>query len=230
MEREILIIDADVTTCYSIKSGFKKERTEVHCAFTAADGIGCFAKQSYALVIMDINFEDIDGFTLLDTILRIKQVPVLVISECIATSIKVAVLKRGADDFLAKPFEMEECMARVEAILRRYVQMDSNSTEEIIYGCLRIHVRQRMVFLNGVHIKLTRREFDLLIHMVSNPGIVFTYEQLYERFWRDQFVDGRNSVGCQIRRLRRKLGNAEYIESVWDVGYRFNIKQRKEET
>lgn len=227
MKNHVLIIDHDKATCKDIKYSLASDTTDAYYCLTVQDGLTELAKKDYELVILSISFPETDGMELLQTMRRLKTMPILLLSTSANLDDKVRAFQLGADDYLTKPFEIEECLARAYAMLRRYTELNtikSRAYSIVAYNNLVIRPEGRQVLLCGKPLNLTRREFDLLCLLASHPGRVYTFEQLYEQLWPDEYLNSKNTVVCQVQRLRKKLTGTDFIEAVREVGYRFKDK------
>lgn len=223
-KNRVLIIDCDTNTCKEIKYSLQSETTEACYTTTAAEGLAELARKDYELVILNVSFPETDGMRVLQTLRDMKPMPILLLSASASLDDKVMALRAGADDYLVKPFVLEEFLARCEAMMRRFTLLNVHKTQAITVvecGDLMIEVETRQVFLNGRPLNLTRREFDLLSLLAFHPGRIFTFEQLYEQCWQQDYIGGQNSVMCQVKRLRQKLGGQGCIETIRGIGYRF---------
>lgn len=227
-KNRVLIIDYDLNTCKEIKYSLSSDTTEAYYVLTIQEGIRELAQKAYETVILNISFPQEDGLMILRTMRTMDTVPILVLSATPDTENKIKALRHGADDYMVKPFDTEECLARVEAMLRRYTVLAPKGKRYFALAAhddLVVDKEHRLALLNGKHLQLSKKEFDLLSLFVFNQNKVYTFEQLYEMFWSDiWYPDSKNSVICQIKRLRRKLGGADYIETIRQVGYRFKSK------
>lgn len=227
MKNNVLIIDSDKETCKEIKYSLASNTTDAYYCLTIQDGLSALARKDYELVILNISFPETDGMELLHTMRRLKPMPILLLSTSAALDDKVRAFQLGADDYLTKPFEIEECLARVYAMLRRFTELNHLKTRAysiVSYNDLVIKQEGRQAMLCGKSLDLTRREYELLCLFAAHPGRVYTFEQIYEQLWPDEYLDGKNSVVCQVRRLRKKLTGSDFIENVRDVGFRFKDK------
>lgn len=227
MYKKVLIIDDDIQTCKKIKYNLQNEDTNVYYALSVQDALQKLMSRNYELVIMDVYLSEMNGMDLLSVMRQMKPMPILVMSTKGSIEEKVKALTIGADDYITKPFVTEECLARSQALIRRFTELNTIMQRRyIMVTCedLIVNKEHRQVFLKGKRLSLTRKEFDMLNLLVSHPEIVFTFEQLYENIWNDEYINAKNSVVCQVRRLRKKL-NDHYIESVRDVGYRFRSRR-----
>ena len=235
MKKKVLIIDDDLTVCREIQYALQGDTTEVYCANSAGDGLEQLARQPFCLVIMDVLLSETDGLTLLQMIRRMKPVPILVLTSDSGQDGKVSALKAGADSYMNKPFEMEECLAQSQALMRLYMEL--HGTEQRCYTLafgmdLIIDPVRHQATLKGEPLDLTRKEFDLLFCLALHAGQVLSREQLYSHVWpNDNDFDVDASIKNHITKLRKKLspGGKEYIENIWGVGYRFTSEDKDEQ-
>lgn len=223
-KNRVLIIDHDLQTCKEIKYNLCSEMREAYYTLTVQEGLTELAKKDYELVILNICFPETDGMELLKTMRKLKPMPILLLSTSAALDDKVRAFQIGADDYLTKPFATEECLARAYALLRRFTELNplhSRAYSIAAQGDLVIKPGKRQALLNGRPLRLTYREYELLSLFASHPERVFTFEQLYEQVWAEPYIGSKNSVVCEVQRLRKKLGGTGLIENVREVGYRF---------
>ncbi|RJE46655.1 MULTISPECIES: response regulator transcription factor [unclassified Dehalobacter] len=229
MRKSILIIDDDLKICRLIKNNLENELTDVHYELSYQNGLDNFMKHQYCLVIMDFLLLETADLTMLKIMRHSKPVPILILSANASTADKVRALKSGADDVLSKPFEVEECVARAEALIRRYIELrnDADNIYTLVFGLeLLIDPQYRIVVLKGQRLELTKKEFDILYLFARHPLQVLTRVQIYDQIWDSESVfNPDDTVRFHIQGLRKKLGaidEASYFETVWGVGYRFN--------
>lgn len=220
----VLVIDNDLVVCKEIKYNLDCENIDVYYCLTVREGIKRLSGQTYELVILNTSIPEIDGLELLKAIRQFQNMPILLLSASGDLSEKIEALHSGADAYLAKPLEPEELFAHIHALVRRYTDdLKHKNTRSYIlmpFHNLTIHTDKRQAFLEGRRLDLTRREFDTLVLFAKHPEQVFTFEQLYEALWADEYINDKNSVKCHVKRLRKKLGGTDFIESVRDIGYR----------
>lgn len=228
MKKKVLIIDDDISVCKEIKYALQNETTDAYYATSVSDGFELFTKQHFCLVIMDIILSEADGVGLLQTIRQTKPVPILVLSSKTGIDEKVSALKAGANAYLHKPYELEECLAHAQSLMELY--SDLHTTESRCYTLafgmdLVIDPVRHQATLKGEPLNLTRKEFELLFTLASHAGQVLSREQLYSLVWSES--NGYNIdelIKTHIKTLRRKLTPAgvEYIKNVWGIGYQFS--------
>lgn len=200
-------------------------------AYGGAEGLELVSEHdsAYSLIILDVMMPDIDGFQVLQKIRETSNVPVLMLTAKSDEEDKVAGLRMGADDYLTKPFSLNELMARVNSLIRRFTTLNPTSTIDINNLTLKnmvIDKENRIVSINAVPVDLTSKEFDLLYFLASNKGRVFTKKQIYTHVWAEEYAFDDNNIMSFISKLRKKIEpdpeHPFYILTVRGVGYRFN--------
>ncbi len=172
-------------------------------------------ERGFDLILLDVMLPGIDGFELMEYI-RPLEIPVIFITAKNSTMDKVRGLRLGADDYLVKPFEIIELLARVEAVLRRNHKID----ETLSCGDLHMDLRSRVVKKGGIALTLTKKEFDILVLFLQNPGVALYRETIYERVWGGEYMGNSRTVDLHVQRIRKKCGLESQIRSVHKVGYR----------
>ena len=215
---KILIVDDEKPICDLIDLNLSS--AGYHCT-AVQDGlraIELIEKEEFELVLLDIMLPGADGYDVMEYI-RPYKVPVIFISAKHEVKDRVRGLKLGADDYLIKPFDVTELLARVEAVLRRY-----NKTDKVItLGDVEIDVDARRVMRDGSPVPLTSKEFDLMLLFVENRNIALFRENLYERVWDDEYLANSRTLDLHVQRLRRKLGWEKNLVAVYKVGYRLEM-------
>ena len=228
---KVLIIDDDIELCALIKKCIEKENLSVSIANTGAAGLEIAIKEesAFTLIILDIMLPDIDGFQILKKIRCANNIPVLMLTAKDDEEDKVFGLRLGADDYLTKPFGINELMARVNSLIRRYTTLNPVAGSEAATMLLKdmvIDKVNRMVTVQNLPVELTGKEFDLLLFLASNKGRVFTKKQIYTQVWEEEYAFDDSNIMSFISKLRKKIEpNPEqpfYIQTVRGVGYRFN--------
>ncbi len=228
MKDQILVVDdekeiADLIELYLMNEGY-----EIHKCYDGASALREVEGQKLDLAILDVMLPDIDGFTLCKTIRERYNYPIIMLTAKIEDVDKIRGLTIGADDYITKPFNPLEVIARVKAQLRRYKNYNDQAQEEAreVYeiGGLVIDNERHECTLYGKPIALTPIEFKILWTLCENDGKVVSSEKLFETVWGEEYLDCNNTVMVHIRRLREKLGerprNPKYIKTVWGVGYK----------
>jgi DNA-binding response OmpR family regulator len=183
------------------------------------DGLAELRRRSVRLVVLDIGLPGMDGFDVCRTIRARSSVPVVMLTARDEEPDRVAGLELGADDYVAKPFSPRELAARIKAVLRRAESVPP-LPESLVAGPLELRPRERVVTVRGEPVALTSKEFDLLAFLLSNPGIVFSREQLLQEVWELAYPVGTRTVDVHVAQLRRKLGDANAVETVRGSGYK----------
>lgn len=188
MNINILVVEDDSSINTLLFKLLQNHGYNAHAAFSGSEAAMCLEKFDFQLVILDLMLPGLTGEELISRIRKTKTMPVIVISAKSAQETKIETLKLGADDFISKPFDNDEVLARVEAQIRRYVVFSVTSVSKIIeYKNLSLDSDTRKVFVNGIEINLTAREFDILELLLSYPNKVFTKSNLYEHIWGEEF-------------------------------------------
>lgn len=227
MKKNILIINEDEEETKALKQRLQGPTTEVFCTLTMQEALTCFVKHDFCLIVLDANMSEEDDHKLLKAMRTAKSTPIMILSTQSDHTGRIHALQVGAHAYLGQPYSHEECMAQAHALIQLY--LDSSPHSGMCYTLafgnnLVIDPSTRRVFLHEKELKMTRKEFDLLFWLASNPGKVFSKEQLYDHVWDDQTAYNVDSViKTHISSLRQKLSvaNQEYIKNVWGVGYRF---------
>ncbi|MDE6591156.1 MAG: response regulator transcription factor [Oscillospiraceae bacterium] len=196
-------------------------------AFSGSEALLWAEKYDYDLVLLDLMLPGITGEEFIAQIRRGKTMPIIVVSAKLGVSDRVNVLRLGADDFIPKPFDNAEVLARVEAQLRRSRQFSQPVSDALSAGGLTLELDSRAAALDGQEIPLTSREFDILALLMKNPRRAFSRAQIYEAVWGEDFLGDDNTVNVHVSNLRSKLARVDadttYIKTVWGIGFKFNL-------
>ena len=187
------------------------------CAYDGLAAVDMLDKKPYDLVLLDIMLPGADGYEIMDYIAPL-EIPVIFLTAKASVADRVKGLRMGADDYLTKPFEIIELLARVESVLRRYHKTEQVLTE----GDLVIDTASRSVTKRGEPVSLTKKEFDLLLLFVRNKNIALYRETIYERIWGGEYMGDSRTVDLHVQRMRKKAGLEEQIQTVYKIGYRYN--------
>ncbi|UDN57048.1 response regulator transcription factor [Clostridioides sp. ES-S-0010-02] len=227
----VVIIDDDKELCALMKKCVEQENLSAIIAHGGVEGLRLTDenKNSCSLVILDVMMPDIDGFQVLKKIRETSNVPVLMLTAKSDENDKVSGLRLGADDYLTKPFCINELMARINSLIRRYTMLNPTfvtDTDCIIIKGMVIDRTNRVVSVDNITVQLTSKEFDLLSFLASNKGRVFTKKQIYMQVWGEEYAFDDSNIMSFISKLRKKIeadpGHPFYILTVRGVGYRFN--------
>src|SRR5699024_5369970 len=226
-----LIADDEEEIASLITILLEKEGHRLIKASNGQEAIDIVKNKQVDLLILDIMMPKIDGYEVARRVRESYHMPIIFLSAKTSDFDKVQGLVIGADDYITKPFNPMELIARVNAQLRRFTILNQPFIKEkdelvIEFGDLRISPEQRNVTIQGEDISLTRKEFDILYLLASHPQKVFTVENIFERVWQETYFEGANTVMVHIRTLRKKIKEDrrknEWIKSVWGVGYTFD--------
>lgn len=213
---KILIVEDEEAISNLIRMSLQKAGYSCEQAMDGESAADRIAEYTYDLVLLDIMLPGMNGYELLDYI-KTTNMPVIFITAMGTLDDKVKGLKAGADDYITKPFEMVELLARVESVLRRY----HKSEERIEVDDVIIDIPSRTVTRQGEAVKLTLKEFELLLFLVRNRNIALYRETIYENIWQSEYMGDGRTVDLHIQRLRKKLHWEDRIHTVYKVGYRF---------
>ncbi|MCL2164955.1 MAG: response regulator transcription factor [Oscillospiraceae bacterium] len=214
----VLIVEDEQAIANLININLSDEGYRCTCAFDGKQGADLIEKENFDLILLDIMLPEIDGYELLEYIKPLGT-PVIFITAKGAVNDRIKGLKLGADDYLVKPFQIGELVARVEAVLRRY----GKSEKQIVFADVSINTESRQVIKNGQIIDLTVKEFDLLVELVINKNVALYRDRLYEKVWGESSVGETRTLDSHIQRLRKKLGWEERIKTVFRIGYRLEV-------
>ncbi len=215
----ILIVEDEKPISNLIRLSLKKAGYDCTCAFDGAEAADILEAQRFDLILLDVMLPEIDGFSLMEYI-RPMQIPVIFLTAKNAVSDRVKGLELGAEDYLVKPFEIIELLARVNVVLRRY----NKTASELRVGGLVIDTQAMLVYKDGATVTLTPKEYELLLLFARNPGIALYRETIYERVWNEEFPFGSKTVDLHVQRLRKKLGWEDILHAVPKVGYRLEAR------
>lgn len=221
----VLIADDDKEIAASIELFLKAEGYNVYTAYDGLEALDIVMSNDIHLLILDIMMPRLDGINALMRVREKKNMPVILLSAKSEDSDKILGLTAGADDYMTKPFNPAELIARVRSQLRRYTQLGSIKPEpdKIIIGGLVIDMRSKSVSVDGTAVRLTPSEYKILELLCKNKGRVFSVEEIYQSLWNDNPV-GDNTIAVHIRHIREKIEinprEPKYIKVVWGVGYK----------
>ena len=213
---QILVVEDEHSISNLIKINLTRAGYACDCAYDGLAAVDMLDKKPYDLVLLDIMLPGADGYEIMDYIAPL-EIPVIFLTAKASVADRVKGLRMGADDYLTKPFEIIELLARVESVLRR-----SHTTEQVLTeGDLVIDTASRTVTKKGETISLTKKEFDLLLLFVRNKNIALYRETIYERIWGGEYMGDSRTVDLHVQRMRKKAGLEEQIQTVYRVGYRY---------
>lgn len=222
----ILAVDDENEILQLIKRYLELEGYQVDTASDGLEGLSLFEKGKYDLVLADVMMPGMDGLSMVEKIReQDRQVLVLFLTAKDGDTDRVLGFKLGADDYVTKPFYMNELTARIAAHLRRYQPAQQEESDKFVFGKLSIDIPRVEVRKEGDLIELRAKEFEILAFLASHEGQVFSKGQIFENVWKDDYMMDDNTVMVHIRRLRKKIEDnpdePKYIKTVWGLGYKF---------
>ena len=219
----ILVVDDERLIVKGIKGSLEVQGYKVYTAYTGNEALNIINNEKIDFIILDLMLPDIDGMMLCKKIREKYDTPILMLTAKDGDYDKILGFELGADDYMTKPFNVLELIARIKAISRRYKSEKNTSILE--FADLVINYTERKVYVRNEEVRLTQKEFDMLYLMAKNPGRVFTREEIYDYIWKEEAVDVR-TIDVHIKNLREKIEenikSPKYIMTKWGVGYYFN--------
>lgn len=224
---KVLIADDDKHIAELIKLYFEKDGFTTVTAYDGKKAVELFKSEAPAMVILDVMMPEMDGWQVCREIRRVSNIPIIMLTAKGETFDKVLGLELGADDYMVKPFEPKELIARVKAVLRRSDTKEQSAEKELVFPNLTINLSNYEMKINGDIVEIPPKELELLYFLASNPNRVFTREQLLEEVWGFDYFGDSRTVDVHIKRLREKLEGVEanwQLKTVWGVGYKFEVR------
>ena len=226
---KILIVDDDKNICELLRLYLEKEGYETSLAYDGEQALERFSADKPGLVLLDVMMPKIDGWEVCRRIRASSQVPVIMLTAKGETFDKVLGLELGADDYIVKPFEAKEVVARIKAVMRRTGKSSSaNDIKEVSYDKLVVNMTKYELKVDGKVVDTPPKELELLYHLASNPNRVYTRDQLLNEVWGFEYYGDSRTVDVHIKRLREKLEGVSdkwSLKTVWGVGYKFEVKE-----
>ncbi|MBQ7776593.1 MAG: response regulator transcription factor [Lachnospiraceae bacterium] len=227
----ILVVDDDKDIVATLKIQLEREGYTVFCAFNGLEALDILETNVIHLILLDIMMPQMDGFSAIMKIRERNNIPILVMSAKSEESDKILGLSIGADDYITKPFQYREVLARVKSQLRRYIQLGGihTVTNETRVGRLCFDFTAHTLKVDGEPVKLTSTETKILELLMRYPGRIFSAEEIYTAVWKEPIAyNGEKTVMVHIRRIREKIeinpGEPEYLKVVWGIGYKLEKK------
>ncbi len=225
----ILLVDDDLNISRLVQLYLEKEGFEVQTAARGDDALSSFRRQPPDLMLLDVMLPGMDGWQVLKAVRKSSGIPIIMLTAREETFDKVLGLELGADDYVTKPFDTKELVARVKAVLRRTQGAEEEKSDLLSFPALTISLAQYEVFYEGKKVEMPPKELELLYFLASHPGQVFSRDQLLQQVWGYDFSgDSSRTVDVHVKRLREKLPGCEehgwFIHTIWSVGYKFEVK------
>lgn len=229
-QETILVADDDREIVRAIRKLLEMEGYHVLSAYNGLEALEALVENEVHLIILDIMMPKLDGLSALMKIRQNKNIPILLLSAKTEESDKVLGLSMGADDYISKPYQPAELVARVKSALRRYLYLGNLATAQeqpdnvIENGSLLLNLDEKQIYVDGEPVKLTATEYRIIELLMKNRGRVFSAEEIYERVWKEQAFATENTVMVHIRRIREKIEInpkvPKYLKVVWGIGYK----------
>ena len=226
MAKTVLIVEDEQNIAELLQMYLEKERYTTVIASDGGQGVDQFRRVHPDLVLLDIMLPVLDGWGVLQKIRQEGQTPVIMLTAKGETSDKVSGLKQGADDYITKPFEMKEVLARIEAVLRRTTEPDGSKARRLVFDKLIIDLDAFELIVDGKRVETPPKEMELLYHLASSPNRVYTRNQLLDEVWGFDYFGDSRTVDVHVKRLREKLEGVSdqwSLKTVWGVGYKFEV-------
>ena len=226
-QTKVLIVDDDVNIAELIRLCLEKEGYVTVVANDGMKAIEKFKSEAPNLVLLDVMMPKVDGWKVCREVRRVSNIPIIMLTAKGDTFDKVLGLELGADDYMVKPFESKELIARIKAVMRRYETKGQDITQEVVYPNLIINLSNYELKIEGETVDIPPKELELLYFLCSNPNRVYTREQLLEEVWGFDYFGDSRTVDVHVKRLREKLEGHEknwQLKTVWGVGYKFEVK------
>ncbi|MBO5211730.1 MAG: response regulator transcription factor [Clostridia bacterium] len=227
MEEKILVVDDDQNICELLRLYLEKEGYKTMAAYDGQQAIDFAKTFTPDLILLDIMLPKFDGWQVCRQIRKESNVPIIMLTAKGETFDKILGLELGADDYVTKPFDTKEVMARVKAVLRRTNGGEKATVEEVVYDKLRINLTNYELQVDGKIIDTPPKELELIYHLASNPNRVYTRDQLLDEVWGFDYYGDSRTVDVHVKRIREKLENISTewsLKTVWGVGYKFEVK------
>ena len=226
MAQKVLIVEDDSNIAELLHLYLEKENYETSVAKDGGKGVELFHSFRPDLVLLDVMLPVMDGWTVLKRIREESKTPVIMLTAKGETSDRVSGLEMGADDYIVKPFEMKEVLARIHAVLRRSNADSAMQVKKLSFDQLVINLDSYELLVRGQRVDTPHKELELLFHLASSPNRVFTRNQLLDEVWGFDYFGDSRTVDVHIKRLREKLENVSdqwRLKTVWGVGYKFEV-------
>ena len=222
----ILVVDDEKTLVKGMKFNLENEGYEVECAYDGAAALELAREGRFDLIILDVMMPEMDGLEACMKIREFSNVPIIMLTAKSEVFDRIQGLEMGADDYIVKPFEMKELMARINAVLRR-TEIPEDTKKRLVFDKLIIDLDSYELIVDGKKIDTPPKELELLYHLAATPNRVYTRNQLLDEVWGFDYFGDSRTVDVHIKRLREKVENVSdqwALKTVWGVGYKFEVK------
>ena len=225
MAKKVLVVDDEKLIVKGIRFSLEQDGMEVDCAYDGQEALDKAMATAYDMILLDVMLPKMDGFEVCQRIREFSNMPIVMLTAKGDDMDKILGLEYGADDYITKPFNILEVKARIKAIMRRTTPqvVKEQKMTEIVSGDFTINTENRRLFILGREINVTSKEFDMLLLLVTNPGKVYSRDELLRTIWGEDYPGDARTVDVHIRRLREKIepnaSEPKYVHTKWGVGY-----------
>lgn len=226
MNKKALIVEDDANIAELLMLYLEKDGFDVSIAHDGGKGVMMFSELDPDLVLLDVMMPVMDGIQVCREIRKTSSVPIIMLTAKGETADKITGLDSGADDYVTKPFEIKELLARIHAVMRRSETEEGPKEKKLCYDKLIVNLDSYELIVNGTKVDTPPKEMELLYHLAASPNIVFTRNQLLDEVWGFDYFGDSRTVDVHIKRLREKLegvSNQWSLQTVWGVGYKFEV-------
>ncbi len=227
LDTKVLIVDDDQNICELLRLYLQKDGFDTEIANDGSEAIELQKKYNPDIILLDVMMPKLDGWQVCREIRKTSDVPIIMITAKGEVFDKILGLELGADDYISKPFDTKEVIARIKAVLRRTTDKTKNENEEVRFDKLIINLTNYELIVDGKKIDTPPKELELIYHLASNPNRVYTRDQLLDEVWGFDYYGDSRTVDVHVKRLREKLENVSSnwaLRTVWGVGYKFEVK------
>ena len=227
MARNILVVEDDRNISDLIRMYLEKEGFDVRIAYDGGKAVEEYDRQAPDMVLLDIMLPVMDGWSVCAHIREKAKTPIIMLTAKSEVNDRITGLEMGADDYLVKPFEMKELMARINAVLRRS-EIPDDTRKRLVFDKLEINLDSYELLVDGKKVDTPPKELELLYHLASTPNRVYTRDQLLDEVWGFEYYGDSRTIDVHVKRLREKLAGASdkwELKTVWGVGYKFEVRQ-----
>ncbi len=228
MQRKVLVIEDDANIAELLRLYLEKDGFEVSIAVDGGKGVSEFERFNPDLVLLDIMLPVMDGWSVCREIRSTSKTPIIMLTAKGETLDKVSGLEMGADDYVVKPFDVKELIARIHAVMRRYGMEENQKEKKLVFDKLVIDMVSFELIVDGKKVDTPPKEMELLYHLASSPNRVYTRNQLLDEVWGFDYFGDSRTVDVHVKRLREKLENVSdqwALKTVWGVGYKFEVNE-----
>ncbi|MBP3692508.1 MAG: response regulator transcription factor [Clostridia bacterium] len=227
-DKKVLVVDDDINICELLRLYLEKEGFAVTVANDGKSAVDVVKNNEFDIILLDIMLPGLDGWQVCREIRKDSLVPIIMITAKGETFDKILGLELGADDYVPKPFDAKEVVARVKAVLRRYGEKEEDQKKLVTFDKLSINLTNYELVVDGKVIDTPPKEMELIFHLASNPNRVYTRDQLLDEVWGFEYYGDSRTVDVHVKRLREKLEGVSTqwsLKTVWGVGYKFEVRQ-----